>query len=81
MKLNAIQKKKLRAAQLAAYEIADNAGTVESFTIVGADGFIYETKDGVLVPKTHNLKEDLAMKGIGEEEFLAAVERGSNGNK
>jgi len=80
MKLNAMQiktlKKHISAKALHAYtDAVVAAGAVDTLTIVGKDGFIYDiAEDGQLVPKNHNLQEDLAMKGIGDEEFLAAVE-------
>ena len=44
-------------------------------TIVDRDGFIHEiAEDGRLVPLKHNLYEDLKLKQITNNEFLAAVE-------
>jgi hypothetical protein len=70
MKLNAMQMETLRKhiSAKALNAMADavvSAGAVETLTIVGKDGFIYDiSEDGRLIPKNHNLQEDLAMKGI-----------------
>ena len=68
MKLNSAQKKMLRAQQLASYEVADNAGTIDSFTIVDANGFIHEMKDGCLVPKSHTIFEDIKRKNLHKKD-------------
>jgi len=84
MKLNAMQIKTLRKhiSAKALNAIADAvvaAEAAETLTIVGKDGFIYDiAEDGRLVPKNHSLQEDLKLKEIDNNEFLAAVDRGSN---